>query len=140
VTALAGCIKSLQLLLGRLQILFLQRRLNARCQFFGLRQPLTKLLLSQLPFRKLPMLDVLGWMVDISPRTLKRQLHAAGTSYTGILDRVRFDTACDMLAVPEITIREIAHELGYSDTNNFVRSFRRMMGVTPGDHRRAQVH
>jgi AraC-like DNA-binding protein len=57
-------------------------------------------------------------------------------TYGGMLDRLRFDTACEMLAIPQMTVKEIAHELGYSGTNNFVRSFRRMTGDTPGGYRR----
>ncbi len=73
-------------------------------------------------------------MIDVSPRTLKRLLSAAGTSYTGILDRLRFDSACEMLAIPQLSIHDIALELGYSGTNNFVRSFRRITGATPGEY------
>ena len=98
-------------------------------------EKLFRLLASQFSLRKLPTLELIGWMVDVSPRTLKRQLQAAGTSYTGLLDRLRFDSACDMLAIPQMTISEIAKELGYSGTNNFVRSFRRMTGTTPGEYR-----
>ncbi|WP_013630155.1 AraC family transcriptional regulator [Rubinisphaera brasiliensis] len=98
-------------------------------------EKLSRLVSSQFSYGTLPTLDVVGDMVDISSRTLKRQLRAAGTSYTGLLDRLRFDAACEMLTDPQMTIREIAHELGYSGPNNFVRSFRRMTGVTPGEYR-----
>ncbi|WP_417847337.1 helix-turn-helix domain-containing protein [Thalassoglobus sp.] len=102
-------------------------------------EKLYRLLSSQFPSGKLPTLELVGWMIDVSPRTLKRQLKAAGTSYTGLLDRLRFDVACEMLAIPQMTIREIAFELGFSAPNNFVRSFRRMTGTTPGEYR-AQCH
>ena len=75
-------------------------------------------------------------LVDISPATLKRQLASAGTTYSKLLDRIRFGMACEMLSVPHMTVGEIANELGYSGTNNFVRSFRRMTGTTPGQYRR----
>ncbi|WP_161604498.1 AraC family transcriptional regulator [Roseiconus nitratireducens] len=103
-------------------------------------EKLCRLLASQFSYGKLPTLDVVGSMVDVSPRTLKRQLTAAGTSYTGLLDRLRFDVACEMLAIPQMTIREVSIELGYSGTNNFVRSFRRMTGLTPGEYRRRLIH
>jgi AraC-like DNA-binding protein len=75
-------------------------------------------------------------MVGISQATLNRGLATAGMSYGRLLDCLRFDTACEMFAIPQVTVKEIAHELGYSGTNNFVRGFRRMTGVTPGEYRR----
>ncbi len=99
---------------------------------------LYRLVASRFPYRKLPTLDQLALLVDVSPATLKRQLASVGTTYSKLLDRIRFDAACEMLAIPQMTVREIAHELGYSGTNNYVRSFHRMTGVTPGQFRRQQ--
>ena len=95
-----------------------------------------RLIASRFPFRKLPTLDQLALLVDLSPATIKRLLASSGTTYSKLLDRIRFDAACKMLSISELTVREIAHELGYSGTNNFVRSFRRMTGTTPGQFRR----
>lgn len=97
---------------------------------------LYRLVASRLSARKLPTLEQVAVMVGASPATLKRSLHAVGTNYHYLLDRVRFDAACSMLAVPQMTIGEIASELGYSGTNNFVRSFHRLTGMTPGKFRR----
>lgn len=98
-----------------------------------------RLLASQFSYRKLPKLDETALLFDVSPATLKRELQAAGMSYRCLLDRLRFDTACDMLSDPQLTIREIAQELGYSGPNNFVRSFHRMTGQTPGEYRRQHI-
>ncbi len=100
---------------------------------------LYRLLASNFACRKLPTLEQVAKMVDTSQATLKRQLATAGTSYRGLLDRLRFDEACQMLSVPEISVKEIAGELGYSGTNNFVRSFRRMTGTTPEKYRHKQL-
>lgn len=102
-------------------------------------EKLSRLLTSQFPTGKLPTLDMLGNLVSVSPRTLKRHLALAGTSYTGLLDRIRFDSACAMLTASEMTIRSIACELGYSGTNNFVRSFKRMTGISPGEYRTRHI-
>ncbi|MEX0793625.1 MAG: helix-turn-helix domain-containing protein [Pirellulaceae bacterium] len=96
---------------------------------------LSRLLLSCFPIHKLPTLDQLAVMVDVSPATLKRQLAATCTTYRQLLDRIRFDAACKMLTTTQLSIKEITHELGYSGTNNFVRGFRRMTGLTPGQYR-----
>lgn len=100
---------------------------------------LYRLVASRFPHRKLPTLEQVANMVGSSPATLKRQLQAAGMSYGRLLDRLRFDTACEMLAIKQMPIRDIAYELGYSGTNNFVRSFRRMTGLTPGGYRQRQA-
>lgn len=100
---------------------------------------LYRLIASRFPYRKLPTLEQVALMVGISQATLKRGLATAGMSYGRLLDRLRFDTACEMLAIPQVTVKEIAHELGYSGTNNFVRGFRRMTGATPGEYRRHQL-
>lgn len=97
-----------------------------------------RLLASRFPYRGLPTLDGLATLLEVSPATLKRQLACAGTTYSQLLDRLRYDTACELLANPQMTLKEIALELGYSGSNNFVRSFRRMTGVTPGQFRLKQ--
>lgn len=96
---------------------------------------LYRLISSLFPYRLLPTLEQVAQMIGASPATIKRQLHASGMSYRRLLDRLRFDAATEMLAVPQMTVNEIARELGYSGTNNFVRSFRRMTGMTPGQYR-----
>lgn len=100
---------------------------------------LYRLLASQFPYRKLPKLEETASIVSVSPATLKRELQSAGMSYRRLLDRLRFDTACDMLSDPQLTIRDIAQELGYSGSNNFVRSFHRMTGQTPGEYQRQHI-
>jgi AraC-like DNA-binding protein len=99
---------------------------------------LYRLVASRFTHRKLPTLDQVAPAVGVSPATLKRHLHSAGMTYGGLLDRMRFDAACEMLSIAQMSVKEIAHELAYSGTNNFVRSFRRMTGVTPGEYRRRQ--
>jgi AraC-like DNA-binding protein len=101
---------------------------------------LYRLVGSRFVYRKLPTLEQVALMSGTSTATLKRGLASAGMTYGRLLDRLRFDTACDMLSIPQITVQEIAHEVGYSGTNNFVRGFRRMTGMTPGEYRRHQLN
>jgi AraC-like DNA-binding protein len=95
-----------------------------------------RLAASRLRYGKLPTLDYIASIAGTSIATLKRQLHASGVSYGGLLDRLRFDNACAMLLDPQLSVKEIARALGYSGTNNFVRGFRRMTGTSPGEFRR----
>lgn len=99
---------------------------------------LYRLIVSRFPYDKPPTLDHIATLTGASPAALKRKLAAGGMTYRALLDRVRFDSACELLSIPRLTIREIAQELGFSGTNNFVRSFRRMTGMTPGEYRQLQ--
>jgi AraC-like DNA-binding protein len=99
---------------------------------------LYRLVGSHFSYRELPTLELVALMAGVSTATLKRGLASAGMTYSRLLDRLRFDTACELLSIRQIPIKEIAHELGYSGTNNFVRGFRRMTGFTPGEFRRHQ--
>jgi AraC-like DNA-binding protein len=96
---------------------------------------LHRLIASRFLFRALPTLEQVATIVGLSARTIKRRLASGGLSYRHLLDRICFDAAREMLLVENCTVRETASALGYADTSKFVRSFRRMTGVTPGEYR-----
>jgi AraC-like DNA-binding protein len=74
--------------------------------------------------------------MHVSPRTLKRQLAASGTSFTDILDQLRHGRAILLLEDRALTLDVIAERLGYSDVANFTRAFRRWTGTTPATMRK----
>ncbi|MEP4076289.1 AraC family transcriptional regulator ligand-binding domain-containing protein [Haloferula sp.] len=82
-----------------------------------------------------PTIKLMSELCDTSARTLHRQLKSSGSSYQEILDRVRYQQACDELTGSEISIKELAYKLGYSGSNNFVRAFKRLSGTTPAHYR-----
>lgn len=49
----------------------------------------------------------------------------------------RMRRACDMLACTDLSIREIADSLGFSQSSYFSEMFKKMRGQTPGAYRRA---
>lgn len=71
----------------------------------------------------------------MAPRTLIRHLQAEGVRYQSLLDEVRSDQACWLLSQTSHSIESIAERLGYQDTSNFSRTFRRWLGVTPRQFR-----
>lgn len=97
---------------------------------------LGRLLTSRLRRPGLPKLDQAAEIVGVSQRTIRRRLNDEGTSYRGIIDRIRFTNACEMLRNSDASVTEIAFRLGYSGPNNFVRSFKRISCVTPSEFRR----
>jgi AraC-like DNA-binding protein len=74
--------------------------------------------------------------LHVSPRTLKRQLAATGTSFQAVLDDLRRERALVLLDRAALSLDEIAERLGYSDTANFTRAFKRWTGQTPAMVRR----
>ena len=71
----------------------------------------------------------------LSGRTLRRQLGKLGTSYRQLLDQVRSDLAQQYLANSSLSVEQVALLLGYTETTNFRRAFKRWLGVSPRDYR-----
>jgi AraC-like DNA-binding protein len=88
-----------------------------------------------------PSLDDVAARLGTTPRTLHRRLTAASTSFQRILDEVRQREAERLLRNTGLSITQIAHLLGFSDSANFARSFRRWTGLAPlAWSKRAQPH
>jgi AraC-like DNA-binding protein len=76
--------------------------------------------------------------LSMSERSLRRRLTSEGTSWRRIVDRVRCDTALDLMEDPALSLMDIALEVGYSQQAHFTRAFRRWTGWTPSAYRRQQ--
>jgi AraC-like DNA-binding protein len=83
-------------------------------------------------------LDELAQRMSVSARTLKRKLAEHGTSYSQLLDDQRREKALLLLRSLDLSVDEIADRLGYSDSANFTRAFRRWTGKTPNAFRRSE--
>ncbi|MGQ0698760.1 MAG: AraC family transcriptional regulator [Panacagrimonas sp.] len=82
-----------------------------------------------------PSLETMAARLHCSPRTLIRRLRSMNTSYHEVVDKVKKQRACELLTNEHLRIHEIADALGYGDAGGFVRSFKRCLGVTPGQYR-----
>jgi len=71
----------------------------------------------------------------ISPKTLRRKLLQDNTSYSEIVEQLRFELAQSKLKSSAAPIHTIARELGYEHHANFTRAFKRMSGITPQGYR-----
>jgi len=78
----------------------------------------------------------LSYALNTSPRTLRRHLHAEGTSYQRILDDVRCNLAKHYLQDTRMTSEDIAAALGFSDSANFRHAFRKWVSQSPSEFRR----
>jgi AraC-like DNA-binding protein len=70
-------------------------------------------------------------VAGMSVRNLQRQLHAAGLSYSQILEESRFDVARGLLRDTDLKLIDVALESGYGEPANFTRAFKRWAGVSP---------
>ncbi len=83
-----------------------------------------------------PSLDETARELAMSGRTLRRHLRQADTSFQDVVAEVRQSLALDYLQRSNLSVDEIASLLGYSETQNFYRAFRRWMGRPPSAYRR----
>ncbi len=82
-----------------------------------------------------PSLAELAQTLHVSERTLMRKLKLEGSSYQNLLDEQRKAAASWYLRHSHEAIELIAARLGYQDTSNFSRTFRRWFGVSPSAFR-----
>ncbi|MWV10746.1 helix-turn-helix domain-containing protein [Pseudomonas sp. R-28-1W-6] len=82
-----------------------------------------------------PGLEGLAAQLHCSPRSLRRHLHDAGSSYQNLLDELRYARARQLLEQQELPIHQIAEAMGYSETASFRHAFQRWSGVPPSRFR-----
>lgn len=81
-------------------------------------------------------LDEIARRIASSRRQLQRAYAEIGnTTFREHLTRVRMQRAAQMLRHRGITVREVAHRVGYRQPAQFAKAFRRHIGVAPSDYR-----
>ena len=81
-------------------------------------------------------LDDIARRVASSRRQLQRAYAEIGrTTFRDHLTRVRMERAAEMLAARMLTVREVAHRVGYRQPAQFAKAFRRYRGIAPSDFR-----
>lgn len=76
-------------------------------------------------------LEDLARRINISARTLERNLKKENLQFRDLSQQVRFEKACELLDAPGATVVQVALSLGFSDAANFSRAFRRTVGISP---------
>ena len=79
----------------------------------------------------MPSLDEVARRLRLSPRTLRRRLAEADTTFGTLVAEVRELLARELLSDTSLTIEQVAHELGYAETSSFTRAFTRWTGHPP---------
>ncbi len=68
--------------------------------------------------------------LGMSERTLRRRLTAEGLSFKDILDQALFGLAARYLKDDALSVQEVSFKLGYADTSNFRKAFKRWTNQT----------
>lgn len=81
-------------------------------------------------------LDDIARRVASSRRQLQRSYAEIGqTTFREHLTAVRMDRAAELLQSRGLTVREVAHRVGYRQPAQFAKAFRRHHGEAPSDFR-----
>jgi AraC family transcriptional regulator, regulatory protein of adaptative response / methylphosphotriester-DNA alkyltransferase methyltransferase len=84
-------------------------------------------------------LDDIARRVATSRRQLQRAYAEVGdTTFREHLTQVRMERAGELLRRGGMTIREVAHRVGYRQPAQFAKAFRRHHGAAPSDYRTRQ--
>jgi AraC-like DNA-binding protein len=99
---------------------------------------------QQLPQQ--PSLATVAVALHLSNRTLQRLLQQQHTRFRDLLASCRHETALQHLADNQLSLQQIAHQLGFEEQSSFQKAFKCWQGCSPGEFRqhgvpgRAQQH
>ncbi|MEI5996017.1 AraC family transcriptional regulator [Paraburkholderia bengalensis] len=82
-----------------------------------------------------PSMEEAADVLSMTPRTLRRHLESEGTTFAQISDDVRCSLATEYLRTTKLSTDDIASLVGFSETSNFRRAFKRWTGKAPSDFR-----
>jgi len=81
-------------------------------------------------------LDAIARRISSSRRQLQRAYAEIGhTTFREHLTGVRMERAAELLARRGLTVREVAHRVGYRQPAQFAKAFRRHQGLAPSAFR-----
>ena len=75
--------------------------------------------------------DKVASALCLSPTTLQLKLSQRGTNFQKLLDDTRKELACSYIRQGSRSVTEITFLLGFTDTSNFTRAFKRWTGQSP---------
>lgn len=84
----------------------------------------------------LPRMSEVALAFNMSARTFRNRLRRQNTSFQALLDKERHEQAVHFLRSTNKPVKEIAYMLGFQESSNFSRVFKKWTGVTPLDFRR----
>ncbi len=95
--------------------------------------------ISSYKYGCIPSLKTLASHFNTSESSMKRILKSKQAKFSDILGHILHDRAIDLLTTSDMNINLISERLGYSDSPNFIRSFKKWTGFTPGKYRESVI-
>ena len=83
--------------------------------------------------------DDLAVLLNLSARTMHRQLKEEGASLQALKDEVRRQRATELLLRTKRPIKQVAQAAGFQNEKSFIRAFKAWTGKSPGEWRGKQV-
>jgi AraC-like DNA-binding protein len=80
--------------------------------------------------------EALSALLNVSPRTLHRQLKDEGASLQVLKDEVRKTRALELLLRTTRPVKQVAVAAGFQNEKSFIRAFRNWTGTSPAEYRR----
>lgn len=85
-------------------------------------------------------LEELSSIVSLTPTYLSRLLKEEyGIPFQKIYTRLKVDWSKSLLCQSTLSVKEISEALGYLDAGNFIKSFKKITGLTPHAYRQKNV-
>jgi len=81
--------------------------------------------------------EALAALLNVSPRTLHRQLQEEGATLQALKDDVRHRKASELLLRSQRPIKQVAEAAGFQNEKSFIRAFKTWSGQTPAEFRRS---
>jgi len=82
-----------------------------------------------------PGFETISSALNMSAPTLRRRLKREGTTFQQLKDQARCEAAKLCLDRPDLSINEVALQMGFTDPSAFHRSFKKWTSQTPGQFR-----
>jgi AraC-like DNA-binding protein len=79
-------------------------------------------------------MEAIALGLGMSPRSLHRHLARHGVDYRSILDEARLTAAAALLRDQDLSVKRVAHEVGFSNPSAFYRAFKRWTGYSPTEY------
>ncbi|MES2952394.1 MAG: AraC family transcriptional regulator [Pseudomonadota bacterium] len=80
--------------------------------------------------------EALATLLNVSPRTLHRQLKEEGATLQGLKDEVRQGRAIELLHRTGRPIKQVAEAAGFRNEKSFIRAFKSWTGLSPAEFRK----
>jgi len=84
-------------------------------------------------------INIIAETLNMTTRTLQRQLKENDTSHKALLDDMRKELAFHYLKNKNLGASEVAYLLGYSEPSVFHRAFKRWFNSTPNELRHLEA-